>query len=145
MAPQRLRLAPQNFMGAWLHHSPMLALVHHRSNSTVPEFLQWWHIILLRTSFLGCGKTFSYNPSSFIFCFAGTRSPSSNQSSFPQEKVLSSTRKGKIHLGHFEASSLISTYVLGLLHVLNPREVPTKRCFGFVGIPGLKEIANMER
>jgi hypothetical protein len=28
---------------------------------------KWWHIILLRTSFLGRGKTFSYNPSSFIF------------------------------------------------------------------------------
>jgi hypothetical protein len=25
---------------AWLHHSPMLALVHHRSNSATPEFLQ---------------------------------------------------------------------------------------------------------
>jgi hypothetical protein len=33
------------------------------------------------------GKTFSYNPSSFIFFFAGTRSPSSNQSSFPSRKV----------------------------------------------------------
>jgi hypothetical protein len=40
MAPQRLRWAPQNFVGAWLHHSPMLALVHHRSNSAAPEFLQ---------------------------------------------------------------------------------------------------------
>jgi hypothetical protein len=27
----------------------------------------------------------------------------------------------------------------------NPREVPGKRCFGFLRIPGLKEIANMER
>jgi hypothetical protein len=27
-------------VGAWLHHSPMLALVHHRSNSAAPEFLQ---------------------------------------------------------------------------------------------------------
>jgi hypothetical protein len=40
MAPQRLRWAPQNLVGAWLHHSPMLALVHHRSNSAAPEFLQ---------------------------------------------------------------------------------------------------------
>jgi hypothetical protein len=46
---------------------------------------KWWHIILLRTSFLGCGRTFSYNPSSFIF-FADTRSPFSNQSSFPSKK-----------------------------------------------------------
>jgi hypothetical protein len=34
---------------------------------------------------LGCGRTFSYNPSSFIF-FADTRSPFSNQSSFPSKK-----------------------------------------------------------
>jgi hypothetical protein len=40
MAPQRLRWIPQNLVGAWLHHSPMLALVHHRSNLAAPEFLQ---------------------------------------------------------------------------------------------------------
>jgi hypothetical protein len=40
MAPQRLRWAPQNLVGAWLHHSPMFALVHHLSNSAAPEFLQ---------------------------------------------------------------------------------------------------------
>jgi hypothetical protein len=27
----------------------------------------------------------------------------------------------------------------------NPREVPSRRCFGLLVIPGLKEIANMER
>jgi hypothetical protein len=27
----------------------------------------------------------------------------------------------------------------------NPREVPGKRCSGFLEIPGLKEMANMER
>jgi hypothetical protein len=48
---------------------------------------KWWHIILLHTSFLGRGKTFSYNPS-LLFFFAGTRSPSSHQSYFPQEKVF---------------------------------------------------------
>jgi hypothetical protein len=26
--------------GVWLHHSPMLALVHHRGNSAAPEFLK---------------------------------------------------------------------------------------------------------
>jgi hypothetical protein len=41
---------------------------------------KWWHIILLGTS-LGRGRTFSYNP--LFFFFAGTTSPSSNQSSFP--------------------------------------------------------------
>jgi hypothetical protein len=40
MAPQRLRWAPQNLVGVWLHNSPMLALVHHRSNLAAPEFLQ---------------------------------------------------------------------------------------------------------
>jgi hypothetical protein len=40
IAPQRIRWVPQNLVGVWLHHSPMLALVHHRSNSAVPEFLQ---------------------------------------------------------------------------------------------------------
>jgi hypothetical protein len=48
---------------------------------------KWWHIILLRTSFLGRGRTFSLNPS-LLFFFADTRSPSSNQSSFPSRKVL---------------------------------------------------------
>jgi hypothetical protein len=28
---------------------------------------------------------------------------------------------------------------------LYPREVLARRCSGFLGIPGLKEIANMER
>jgi hypothetical protein len=37
---------------------------------------------------LGRGRTFSYIPSSFIFLFAGTRSPSSNQSCFPSRKSL---------------------------------------------------------
>jgi hypothetical protein len=27
----------------------------------------------------------------------------------------------------------------------NPREVPARRCSGFLGILGLKEIANVER
>jgi hypothetical protein len=27
----------------------------------------------------------------------------------------------------------------------NPREVPGKRCSGFLGIAGLKEMANMDR
>jgi hypothetical protein len=48
---------------------------------------KWRHIILLCTSFLGHGRSFSYNPS-LLFFFAGTRSPSSNQSSFPSRKVL---------------------------------------------------------
>jgi hypothetical protein len=34
-APQRLRWAPHNFVGAWLHHSPMLASMALRSNLAV--------------------------------------------------------------------------------------------------------------
>jgi hypothetical protein len=40
MAPQRLHWAPQNLVGVWLQHSPMLALVHHRSILAALEFLQ---------------------------------------------------------------------------------------------------------
>jgi hypothetical protein len=42
---------------------------------------------LLCTSFLGHRRSFSYNPS-LLFFFAGTRSPSSNQSFFPSRKSL---------------------------------------------------------
>jgi hypothetical protein len=47
MAPQRLRWALQNLVGVWLHHSPMLALVHHRSNSAAPGFLHNFVVHLL--------------------------------------------------------------------------------------------------
>jgi hypothetical protein len=30
----------RKMVGAWLHHSPMLALVHHCSNLVAPELLQ---------------------------------------------------------------------------------------------------------
>jgi hypothetical protein len=60
---------------------------------------KWWHIILLRTSFLGWGRIFSYNPSSFIFFFVGTRSPSSNQSYFLSRKSLNlQSGRGKFTL-----------------------------------------------
>jgi hypothetical protein len=39
----------------------------------------------------------------------------------PQEKSLSSIRQGQIYFGHFEASSLISTYVFALLHILKSK------------------------
>jgi hypothetical protein len=38
-----------------------------------------------------------------------------------------------------------STYIFVFLHIINPREVPARRCFGFLIIPGLKERVNMER
>jgi hypothetical protein len=48
---------------------------------------KWWHIILLRISFLGRGKTFSCNPSSFFSSPAQEVLPLTNLLS-PQEKVL---------------------------------------------------------
>jgi hypothetical protein len=38
-ALQRLRWAPHNLVGAWLHHSPVFALVDYRSNLATFEFL----------------------------------------------------------------------------------------------------------
>jgi hypothetical protein len=43
-------------------------------------------------------------------------------------------------------SSLISTLMyFPCFKYSNPREVPDKRCSGFLEIPGLREMANMER
>jgi hypothetical protein len=75
-------------VGVWLHHSPMLALVHHRSNLAAPEFLQ-----MVAHNFC-CALPSWAMGEPFIFFFAGTRSPSSNQSSSPQEKVLTFLPKG---------------------------------------------------
>jgi hypothetical protein len=36
---RKLRSAPHTLVEAWLHHSPMLALVDHRSNLAAAEFL----------------------------------------------------------------------------------------------------------
>jgi hypothetical protein len=44
-----------------------------------------------------------------------------------------------------KASSLISTYLFSLLQVFKQREVPGRRCSGFLEITGRKEMANMER
>jgi hypothetical protein len=94
MTPQSLRWAPQKLVGVWLHHSPMLALVHHRSNSAAPEFLQ-----MVAHNFCCALPSWAMEePSPIIlllyFFFAGTRSSSSNQSSSPQEKVLTFLPKG---------------------------------------------------
>jgi hypothetical protein len=88
MAPQRLRWAPQKWWGHGCTTPPCL----HWYTTVVTwrrrDSYKWWHIILLCTSFLCRGWSFFYNSSSFIFFFAGTRSPSSNQSSFPSRKRL---------------------------------------------------------
>jgi hypothetical protein len=146
MAPQRLRWAPQNSVGAWLHHSPMLALVHHRSNLAVPEFLQMVAHNFVVHLLLGSWKNRLLQSFLSYFFFTGTRSPSSNQSSFPSRKSLN-LRSGR---GKFTLATLkppLSSLLMFLLHFIysNPREVPARRCFGFLVIPSLKKIANMER
>jgi hypothetical protein len=144
MAPQRLRWAPQKLVGVWLHHSPMLAFVHRRSNSLAPEFLQ-----MVAHNFCCALPSWAMGePSPIIlllyFFFAGTRSPSSNQSSSPQEKDLTFFPKGENSprplwslLSHIHLYIFLSSYI--------PREVPGRWWFGFLVIPGFKEIANMER
>jgi hypothetical protein len=64
----------------------------------------------------------------------------------PQEKSLNlPSDRGK-----FTLSTLKPPLSSPLMHLpsfiySNPREVSGRRCFGFLVIPGLKEIANMER
>jgi hypothetical protein len=84
MALQRLHWAPQNLVGVWLHHSPMLALVHHRGNLTAPEFLQMVAHIFFTHFLLGPWETFFYNPSSFILLA---------QEVFPLTNLLSLKKK----------------------------------------------------
>jgi hypothetical protein len=88
MASQRLRWAPQYLVGVWLHHSPMLALVHHFSNSAAPRFLQMVAHNFVVHLLLVPWKKSSAIILPLLFFFASTRSPSSNQSSFPSRKSL---------------------------------------------------------
>jgi hypothetical protein len=73
-------------------------------------------------------------------------SPSSNQSSFPLIRSLSlASGRGKFTLATLKpplSSPLI--YFLYFKYSI-PREVLGKRCSGYLGIPGLEEMANMER
>jgi hypothetical protein len=80
--------------GAWLHHSPMLALVHHRSNSTAPEFLQMVaHNFVVHL--LSCVVE-ELSPTILLFYFSSSAQevlPLTNLSS-PKEKVLTFLLKG---------------------------------------------------
>jgi hypothetical protein len=138
IAPQRLRWVLQNFVGAWMHHSPMLALVHHRSISTAPEFLQM-------VAHIGAPSSWAAKePSSIIFpllfFFAGTRSPSSNQSSFPSRKSLSlASGRGKFTLTNLKSPISSPLIYFSCFKYSNPREVPTRRCSGFLEFPVSKK------
>jgi hypothetical protein len=88
MAPQRLRWAPQNLVGVWLHHSSMLALVHHCSNSAAPEFLQVVADNFVVHLLLGSWKNLLLQSFSFIFSLPAQEVlPLTNLLSL-QEKVL---------------------------------------------------------
>jgi hypothetical protein len=97
-----------------------------------------WHIILLCTSFLGHKRSYFSLPTQEVLPLTNLLSP--------QEKVL---------IFHLEWVSLLwplwsllshlHLYSFSFLHIFSPREVPGRRWFGFLVIPGLKEIANMER
>jgi hypothetical protein len=92
-------LGTTKFGGAWLHHSPMLALVHHRSNPAAPEFLQMVAHNFVAHLLLGPWKNLLLQSFLFYFFFAGTRSPSSNQTSFPSRKSLNfPSYRGKFSL-----------------------------------------------
>jgi hypothetical protein len=117
MALQRLRWALQ-MVGAWLHHSPMLALVHHRSNSAAPEFLKMVAHNFVAHLPLGRGRTFSYNPSSFIFSSPAQEVvPLTNLLSL-QEKVsifhlkgANSSRPLRSLLSHLHLCSCLASYI----------------------------------
>jgi hypothetical protein len=66
-----------------LHWYTAVVTRRHRNSS------KWWHIILLCTSLLGRGRTFSYNPSLFLIFLSLAQEvlPLTNLLS-PQEKVL---------------------------------------------------------
>jgi hypothetical protein len=81
-----------------------------------------------------------------LFFFAGTRSPSSNQSSFPSRKSLNfRSDRGKFTLATLKPPLSSPLMYLFCFIYSNPKEVLARRSYGFLGIPGLKETANMER
>jgi hypothetical protein len=81
-------LGTAKFGGVWLHHSPMLALVHHRSNSAAPEFLQMVAHNFVVHLLLGPWKNLLLQSLSFIFSSPAQEVlPLTNLISL-QEKVL---------------------------------------------------------
>jgi hypothetical protein len=95
MAPLGLRWAPQNFVGAWLHHSAMPALVHQRSNLAAPGFLQMMEHNFVAHLLLGPWKNLLLQSFSFYFSSPAQEVlPLTNLSS-PQEKVLTFLLKGE--------------------------------------------------
>jgi hypothetical protein len=94
----------------------------------------WLFISLMCSpSSLGYGgysllHNFLFNP-----FFVGTRNPSSNQFCLPSTKQINSAPRWKEE-HQLAPSPLISTNLFTLLHVLDPKEIPTRRNFGFLVI-----------
>jgi hypothetical protein len=109
------------------------------------NFFKWWHLILLCTFFLGHRRSFSYNPSPLLFFSSPAQEVLPLTNLFPlKKKVLTLLLKGASSprplwslLSHLHFYIFLSSYI--------PREVPGRRWFGFLVIPGFKEISNVER
>lgn len=110
MAPQRLRWAPQKWWGYGCTTPPCL---HWYTTVVIwrcRNFSEWWDIILLCTSFLGHRRSFSYNSFLLLFFSSPAQEVLPLTDLLPLKKSLNlQIRKGQIHLGHLEASSLIFT------------------------------------
>jgi hypothetical protein len=116
-------------VAAWLPHSPMLAfdiLPSYSGGIGIPpcvRLLAW----CAAPPSLGYGGWSFSNNSSFLFFFAGTRTKfylhSINKFCPMLERATSTC-----------TLSLISTNLFSFLHVLDPKEIPTRRNFGFLVI-----------
>jgi hypothetical protein len=91
---------------------------------------------------LGHRRSFSYNPSF----------PSPAQEVLPLNNLLSlkkslklQSERDKFTLATLKPSLSSPLIYLSFFIYSNRREVPGRRWFGFLAIPSLKEIANMER
>jgi hypothetical protein len=83
MALQRLRWAPQNFMGSMvvsLPHACIGTPPWKLGGAGIPPNGGWWHIILLCTSFLGHRRSYFSSPTQEVLPLTNLLSP--------QEKVL---------------------------------------------------------
>jgi hypothetical protein len=140
-ALRSLRWAPHNLVGVPVHHPPPCLLLW-------PSAITW----LKGGATLGCAlpACAEEDPSSTIlpllFFLAGTRSPSSNQSSLPWIKSLSlASRRSRFTMAKRKPPLSSPLIYLPSRKYSMPREVPRKRCSGFLVIPGHREKDNIER
>jgi hypothetical protein len=80
-----------------------------------------------------------------LFFLAGTRSPSSNQSSLPWMKSLSlASGRDRFIMAKRKPPLSSPLIYLPCRKYSMLREVPRKRCSGFLAIPDCREMANIE-